>query len=544
MVGTEGDHGSPDSIGAWLAESGRKGRLDECPGSESEVEEPSPGETADPDAPHMPALTFPQIGQSVPRAARRPSLRYDENVGSVNWRELTSFALDIQRDAIGRELCDGDVRAHFEPAIHEAREYRLGLVFQMHYLAGDTRRYQRQRPTWGWGRAQIDRWYGVAVRIVLRVAEVGGEVLDLIRVQQVLVLVGEAMEVFGASVQLIGEVSLPEPMGAHDLPRRPLAGGRQREAGVGGDEPARGEDPDDVGGPGGADVERPCQRFDRGVAAPFLGRVEMFERVFDGDAQPKCPARAKTLAQSPTRCEDDRDNQRSHREDEDRHSQYVSHRLSVVIPGERRRERIVNRSSSEPHGQSFFEPIRSNRWCRDPARVEPRGASIMRAETRTVLAGGLFAGLLGYVVVVVVMAVLNVVAGRSAFYTAAMFGSAIFYGLEDPAALQIAPGPVLAYNMLHVLAFLALGLLTSWLVAKAEAYPIARFVILFVLIFVAAHVYGAGVIFAQPLLGPSAWWELGVGSVAAAVAMGWYLLRLHPALRRGLREIPMGEEVE
>lgn len=168
----------------------------------------------------------------------------------------------------------------------------------------------------------------------------------------------------------------------------------------------------------------------------------------------------------------------------------------------------------------------------------------MRTDTRTILAGGLFAGLLGYVVVVVVMAVLNAVVGRSAFHTAAMFGSAIFYGLEDPAALRIAPGPVLAYNMLHVLAFLALGMLTSWLVAKAEEYPIARFVILIVLIFVAAHVYGAGVIFAQPLLGPSAWWELGIGSVAAAVAMGWYLLRLHPALRQGLRELPMGEEVE
>jgi hypothetical protein len=168
----------------------------------------------------------------------------------------------------------------------------------------------------------------------------------------------------------------------------------------------------------------------------------------------------------------------------------------------------------------------------------------MREETRTTLAGGLFAGLLGYLVVVVVMALLNIVSGRSAFYTAALFGSAIFYGLDDPAALQVAPGPVLAYNMLHVLAFLALGMAASWLVTKAEQYPIARFVILFVLIFVAAHVYGAGLIFAQPLLGPSAWWELGLGSLLAALAMGWYLLRLHPALRRGLRELPMGEEVE
>ncbi len=165
-----------------------------------------------------------------------------------------------------------------------------------------------------------------------------------------------------------------------------------------------------------------------------------------------------------------------------------------------------------------------------------------RDEWRTLLRGGLFAGLLGYMVVVVVMAGLNVLAGRSVFHTAALFGSAIFYGLDDPAALQIAPGPVLAYNMLHVLAFLGLGMLVSWLVVEAELHPVARYLILVALIFVAAHVYAAGLLFAAPLLGPSAWWELGLGSVAAAIAMGWYLLRLHPALRQGLREMPMGEE--
>ncbi len=166
----------------------------------------------------------------------------------------------------------------------------------------------------------------------------------------------------------------------------------------------------------------------------------------------------------------------------------------------------------------------------------------MRDESKTVLRGGLVAGLFGYLVVVVVMAVINALAGRSVFHTAALFGSALFYGLDDPSALQVAPGPVLAYNMVHVLAFLALGFFASWLVEKAEEYPVTRFLVLFVLIFVAAHVYAAGLLFARPLLGPSAWWELGVGSVAAALAMAWYLLRLHPALRQGLREIPMGEE--
>jgi hypothetical protein len=166
----------------------------------------------------------------------------------------------------------------------------------------------------------------------------------------------------------------------------------------------------------------------------------------------------------------------------------------------------------------------------------------MREETKDVLTGGMFAGLLGYLTVVVLFALLNLAMGRSPFYTPAMFGAVLFYGLDDPTALEITAGPVLAYNMVHVLAFVALGVFASWLVTKAERYPVARYAILFVLIFVAAHIYAAMLLFAQPLLAGSAWWLVGVVSLAAACVMGWYLLRQHPALRRGLTDVPLGEE--
>ena len=165
----------------------------------------------------------------------------------------------------------------------------------------------------------------------------------------------------------------------------------------------------------------------------------------------------------------------------------------------------------------------------------------MRRETRFILNGGLVAGVIGYGTVVVVMAALNAVLGRSPFYTAALFGSALFYDLRDPAMLVITPGPVLAYNMAHMLAFLALGTGASWLVTLSERNPAAQYFVLVVLIFVAFHVYGALLLFAQPLLGLSGWWEIGVGSLAAAAAMGAYFWLAHPFLRRELREIPMGD---
>ena len=165
----------------------------------------------------------------------------------------------------------------------------------------------------------------------------------------------------------------------------------------------------------------------------------------------------------------------------------------------------------------------------------------MTERTKLILTGGLAAGLIGYATVVVVVGVLNVLMGRSLFYTAAMFGSAMFYGLQDPATLQISAGPVLAYNMVHVLAFLAVGMLTSWLVSLAEQFPAAQYFILVVLIFVAFHLFAALLLFAGPLLGDGAWIVVGVGGITAAVLMGWYLLKTHPLLQQELKEIPMGE---
>jgi hypothetical protein len=154
---------------------------------------------------------------------------------------------------------------------------------------------------------------------------------------------------------------------------------------------------------------------------------------------------------------------------------------------------------------------------------------------------GLAAGGVGYAAVIVVVSVLNLIAGRSPFYTAAMFGSALFYGLHDPSALVVSAGPVLSYNMVHLVAFLVLGVGGSGLVAVAERYPTAQYLVLVLLLFVGFHVFGAVALFAVPLLGDETWWHVGAGTLAGAVAMGWYYLRRYPLIRREAAMLPMGE---
>ncbi len=74
-----------------------------------------------------------------------------------------------------------------------------------------------------------------------------------------------------------------------------------------------------------------------------------------------------------------------------------------------------------------------------------------------VLTAGMWAGLIGYGTVVRFFVAVSVFTGRPVFYIPALFGATIFYGLEDPAALAILPGPVLTYNIVHLLVFLVLG---------------------------------------------------------------------------------------
>lgn len=165
----------------------------------------------------------------------------------------------------------------------------------------------------------------------------------------------------------------------------------------------------------------------------------------------------------------------------------------------------------------------------------------MRKETEVILRGGLFAGLIGYFTIVVFFAAVNLVAGRSPFHTAALFGSAMFFGLKDPAALVLTPAAVLTFNMVHALVMLAAGMVTSWLVALSEKYPVTQWAVLVALIFVGFHLFAAVQLFATPLMGALGWIQITAASVAAAGAMAWYLLGIHPQLRRELRDIAMGE---
>ena len=145
-------------------------------------------------------------------------------------------------------------------------------------------------------------------------------------------------------------------------------------------------------------------------------------------------------------------------------------------------------------------------------------------------------GFVGYGVVVLLFVVLNLVQGRSIFYTAALLGADLFYGLESPEQLTITAGPVLAYNGLHMLGFMVAGAFLRWLGGLAERVPQGWYLLVVLVLIVMPHVFGLPLWFEGPIRAELPFWYVVFATSAAALAMGAVLLALHPRLRESMRE--------
>ena len=115
----------------------------------------------------------------------------------------------------------------------------------------------------------------------------------------------------------------------------------------------------------------------------------------------------------------------------------------------------------------------------------------MTRAQRSVLREGIITGLIGAAVVGVWFPAFDFARGRP-FFTPALLGSALFRGVTDPGGLQIAAGPVIAYTIVHGLAFIAFGIIAASVMSVSEREP-AVFVA-FVILFACFEVFVLGVV--------------------------------------------------
>jgi hypothetical protein len=157
----------------------------------------------------------------------------------------------------------------------------------------------------------------------------------------------------------------------------------------------------------------------------------------------------------------------------------------------------------------------------------------MARERRSVLREGVIGGLLGAAVVALWFLVFDFARGRP-FLTPALLGSAVFSGIRDPAAVQVSPGPILGYTLLHALAFIAFGVVAAALIALSEHEP--KIFIAVVILFACFEMFFLGALGAlgTSMVGAVVWWAILIGNMLAAIAMLWYFFLGHRALPRTL----------
>ena len=163
----------------------------------------------------------------------------------------------------------------------------------------------------------------------------------------------------------------------------------------------------------------------------------------------------------------------------------------------------------------------------------------MARAPRSVLREGIIGGLLGAGTVALWYLVFDTLRGTP-LLTPTLLGTAVFWGVPVPSAITPALGPIVGYTVLHVLAFVAFGVVASSMLRMSEQEP--KLFIAVVILFACFEMFFLGALGAvgRSMVGALVWWSILVGNMLAAAVMLWYFVLGHRALPK-LLVGPWGE---
>ena len=154
--------------------------------------------------------------------------------------------------------------------------------------------------------------------------------------------------------------------------------------------------------------------------------------------------------------------------------------------------------------------------------------------TRLTLRDGVVVGLIGYATVALFYSFFDVLAARDALHTVNVLGRAVFRRLRDPSVLQfplsLDTGAIFAYNALHLVLALAIGLVVVMLVTLGDRSPERRRTVRIVIaagFLVTVVVVGVLTTPMRPVL---PWWSIVVANALSTFFGATYLLSRRPAL--------------
>lgn len=161
-------------------------------------------------------------------------------------------------------------------------------------------------------------------------------------------------------------------------------------------------------------------------------------------------------------------------------------------------------------------------------------------KNHSTLREGTIVGALGATAVAVWFLIIDAIAAHP-LHTPRALGAALFsvlgpLGLESPTLY------VVAYTVVHYILFIVAGLIATAVIHASQREPtvLAGAFVLFVVLELAF--YGFVSLLANTLLQELAWYNVALGNLLAAVVMGAYLWRRHPALGKNLSYSLSGKE--
>ena len=144
---------------------------------------------------------------------------------------------------------------------------------------------------------------------------------------------------------------------------------------------------------------------------------------------------------------------------------------------------------------------------------------------------GVVAGLLGAISVAAWFFVLDMIAGRP-FFTPAVLGAAVLQMFGGEYGGRGLVAHVALYTVLHVAAFVTLGIVAALASNALELEQRPRGIVGFLALFAvleAVYLVGIGVAAGSEVFGVYAWWQFGIANLIAALLMGRYIWRSHHA---------------
>ena len=152
---------------------------------------------------------------------------------------------------------------------------------------------------------------------------------------------------------------------------------------------------------------------------------------------------------------------------------------------------------------------------------------------------GAVTGLIGASVVAAWFFIIDLSHGRP-LATPSVLGEVFVFGVAQPSFHVINPWAVLAYTIVHVLVFAVIGMGMTSLFHASMVSPLARPALLMGFVTFEFFFLGVTLLYNARTGQVFPAWSVLAANGLAALAMGGWLWRHHPSIRRSIEKLPLG----